>query len=59
MNRNKELARKMFDLQLFAGGTSIPRDDVGALIPVQESDEIIQGWWNSLPCCSVAAGSPT
>lgn len=43
MNRNKELARKMFDLQLFAGGTSIPRDDVGALIPVQESDEIIQG----------------
>ena len=32
MNRNKELARKMFDLQLFAGGTSIPRDDVGALI---------------------------
>lgn len=39
MNRN----RKLFDLQLFAGGTSITRNDAEALIPVQESHEIIQG----------------
>lgn len=40
MNRN----RKIFDLQLFAdGGTSITRSDAEALIPVQESHEIIQG----------------
>ena len=38
MNRNK----KLFDLQLFTG-TSIPRSDAEALIPVQESHEIIQG----------------
>ena len=59
MNRNKELARKMFDLQLFAGGTSIPRDDVGALIPVQESDEIIQGVVEQSAVLQRAAGSPT
>ena len=39
MNRNQ----KIFDLQLFAGGTSITRTDAEALIPVQESHEIIQG----------------
>lgn len=40
MNRN----RKRFDLQLFTGsGTSISRNDAEALIPVQESHEIIQG----------------
>ena len=40
MNRN----RKLFDLQLFTGsGTSITRSDAEALIPVQESHEIIQG----------------
>lgn len=38
MNRNKRL----FDLQLFTG-TSITRSDAEALIPVQESHEIIQG----------------
>lgn len=38
MNRNK----KLFDLQLFTG-TSITRSDAEALIPVQESHEIIQG----------------
>ena len=40
MNRN----RKIFNLQLFAGeGSSITRSDAEALIPVQESHEIIQG----------------
>ena len=40
MNRN----RKIFDLQLFAGeGSSITRSDAEALIPVQESHEIVQG----------------
>ncbi len=40
MNRN----RKIFDLQLFTGeGSSITRSDAEALIPVQESREIIQG----------------
>lgn len=39
MNRN----RGLFDLQLFTGGTSITRTDAEALIPVQESHEIIQG----------------
>ncbi len=39
MNRN----RKFFNLQTFAGGTSITRTDAEALIPVQESHEIIQG----------------
>lgn len=39
MNKN----RKLFDLQLFAEGTSITRGDAEALIPVQESNEIIQG----------------
>lgn len=39
MNRN----RRIFDLQLFTGGTSITRNDAEALIPVQESHEIIQG----------------
>ena len=40
MNRN----RKFFDLQLFAGeGSSITRSDAEALIPVQESHEIVQG----------------
>lgn len=39
MNRN----RKLFDLQLFTGSTSITRGDAEALIPVQESHEIIQG----------------
>ena len=39
MNRN----RKLFNLQTFAGGTSITRDGAEALIPVQESHEIIQG----------------
>lgn len=39
MNKN----RKIFDLQLFTGGTSITRDNAEALIPVQESHEIIQG----------------
>lgn len=39
MNRN----RKIFDLQLFTGSTSITRSDAEALIPVQESHEIIQG----------------
>lgn len=39
MNRN----RKIFDLQLFTGGSSITRSDAEALIPVQESHEIIQG----------------
>ncbi len=47
MNRNKNLSKKAFDLQLFTGGTatrtSITRDDVSTLIPVQESNEIIQG----------------
>lgn len=41
MNRNKNLFK---NLQLFAGeGTSISRSDAEALIPVQESKEIIQG----------------
>ena len=39
MNRN----RKTFNLQLFAGGTSITRGGAEALIPVQESHDIIQG----------------
>lgn len=39
MNKN----RKLFNLQLFAGGTSIDRSGAEALIPVQESHEIIQG----------------
>lgn len=39
MNRN----RKLFNLQTFAGGTSITRSDAEALIPVQETHEIIQG----------------
>lgn len=39
MNRN----RKIFDLQLFTGSSSITRSDAEALIPVQESHEIIQG----------------
>ncbi len=39
MNRNK----KLFNLQTFAGGTSITRSDAEALIPVQETHEIIQG----------------
>ena len=39
MNRNK----KLFNLQLFTGGTSITRSDAEALIPVQETHEIIQG----------------
>ena len=47
MNRNRNLIKKVFDLQLFAGGaaagTSITRDDVSTLIPIQESNEIIQG----------------
>ena len=42
MNRNKNLMRK-FNLQTFAGSNSITREDAGALIPVQESHEIIQG----------------
>ena len=42
MNRNKNLMRR-FNLQTFAGGTSIARTDAEALIPVQESHEIIQG----------------
>lgn len=41
MNRNKKLFK---NLQLFTGdGTSISRSDAEALIPVQESKEIIQG----------------
>lgn len=40
MNRNKKLFK---NLQLFAEGTSISRSDAEALIPVQESREIIQG----------------
>lgn len=46
MNRNKNLVKKLFDLQLFTGGaagTSITRDDASTLIPTQESNEIIQG----------------
>lgn len=43
MNRNKNLAKRMFDLQLFADNTSIARTNAEALIPVQESHEIIQG----------------
>lgn len=39
MNRNK----KLFNLQTFTGGTSITRSDAEALIPVQESHDIIQG----------------
>ena len=39
MNRNK----KLFNLQLFTGGTSITRSNAEALIPVQESHDIIQG----------------
>ncbi len=39
MNRN----RKLFNLQTFAGGNFITRSDAEALIPVQESHEIIQG----------------
>lgn len=40
MNRN----RKLLNLQMFAGSsTSITRGDAEALIPVQESHEIIQG----------------
>lgn len=39
MNKDK----KLFNLQLFTGGTSITRGDAEALIPVQESREIIQG----------------
>ena len=39
MNRNK----KLFNLQTFTGGTSITRSDAEALIPVQETHEIIQG----------------
>lgn len=39
MNRN----RKLFNLQTFTGGTSITRNGAEALIPVQESHEIIQG----------------
>lgn len=42
MNRSKNMMRK-FNLQTFAGGTSIARTDAEALIPVQESHEIIQG----------------
>lgn len=39
MNRN----RKFFNLQTFAGGTAITRNGAEALIPVQESHDIIQG----------------
>lgn len=39
MNRNKRL----FNLQLFAGDTAITRSNAEALIPVQESHDIIQG----------------
>ncbi len=42
MNRNK----KLFNLQLFAGDrstSSIARTNAEALIPVQESHDIIQG----------------
>ena len=39
MNKDK----KLFNLHLFNGGTSITRGDAEALIPVQESREIIQG----------------
>lgn len=39
MNKN----RKFLNLQLFAGGTSIERGNAEALIPVQESHEIVQG----------------
>ena len=39
MNRNK----KLFNLQLFTGGTAITRSNAEALIPVQESHDIIQG----------------
>lgn len=39
MNRN----RRHFNLQAFTGGTGIARTDAEALIPVQESHEIIQG----------------
>lgn len=39
MNKN----RKLFNLQLFTGGASITRTDAEALIPTQESQEIIQG----------------
>lgn len=39
MNRNK----KLFNLQLFTGGTAITRGNAEALIPVQETHEIIQG----------------
>ena len=48
MNRSKNMMRK-FNLQTFAGGTSIARTDAEALIPVQESHE-------SQPSCSAAAG---
>ena len=40
MNRNKKL---FSDLQMFAGDNSITRTDADALIPIQESREIIQG----------------
>lgn len=43
MNRNKKLAKRMFDLQLFTDSTSISRGNAEALIPVQESHDIIQG----------------
>lgn len=43
MNRNKRLIKRGFDLQTFTGNTSITRSDAEALIPVQESKEIIQG----------------
>lgn len=43
MNRNKKLVKKMFDLQLFADNTAISRSNAEALIPVQESHDIIQG----------------
>lgn len=39
MNKN----RKHFNLQLFAGGTSITRDGAESLIPVQKIHEIVQG----------------
>ena len=47
MKRNKKLVREAFDLQLFTGGastnTSITRGGAEALIPTQETHEIIQG----------------
>lgn len=42
MNRNKKIMRN-FNLQTFTGGNSITRADAEALIPVQESRDIIQG----------------